>query len=108
MKVFAKPWAMTTVMFLGMSICLPLAYLEEARARKGKLTAAEEPLIGGADVSHPLVSSLSALCHQRSLQAGCSLNHLSNRVLIQLRHGSAPTWKHAWANAYFLVHEHTD
>ena len=50
LKVFAKPWAMTTVMFLGMSICLPLAYLEEARARRGKLTAVEEPLVGNADV----------------------------------------------------------
>ena len=49
-KFFTKPWAMTTVMFLGMSFCLPLAYLEQWRARKGKLTAAEEPLLGGADV----------------------------------------------------------
>ena len=48
-KFFTKPWAMTTVMFLGMSFCLPLAYLEQWRARKGKLTAAEEPLLGGAE-----------------------------------------------------------
>ena len=50
-KYFTKPWAMTTVMFLGMSFCLPLAYLEQWRARKGKLTPAEEPLLGNADVS---------------------------------------------------------
>ena len=52
-KFFTKPWAMTTVMFLGMSFCLPLAYLEEARARKGKLSAVEEPLLASADVRLP-------------------------------------------------------
>lgn len=46
-KNFTKPWCMTTVMFLGMSLCLPLAYLEEHRAKKGALTKAEEPLVGG-------------------------------------------------------------
>lgn len=46
-KNFTKPWCMTTVMFLGMSLCLPLAYLEERRAKKGALTQAEEPLLGG-------------------------------------------------------------
>ena len=47
-KPFEKPWCMTTVMFLGMSFCLPLAYLEEYRARKGLLREAEEPLLGDA------------------------------------------------------------
>ena len=52
-KTFAKPWAMTTVMFLGMSICLPLAYFEEARARRGRLTAVEEPLMGDTEACLP-------------------------------------------------------
>ncbi|KAK9812950.1 hypothetical protein WJX72_006245 [[Myrmecia] bisecta] len=33
-KFFRKPWAMTTVMFLGMTFCLPLAYLQEYRNKK--------------------------------------------------------------------------
>lgn len=32
LKLFRKPWAMTTVMFVGMSFCLPLAHLHEWRA----------------------------------------------------------------------------
>ena len=44
---------MTTVMFLGMSLCLPLAYLEEHRARKGALSQAEEPLLGAAQEVRP-------------------------------------------------------
>lgn len=34
MQYFTKPWAMTTVMFLGMSFCLPWAYWEEYKHKK--------------------------------------------------------------------------
>jgi len=33
LKNFEKPWAMTTVMFLGMTFCLPLAYYVEHREK---------------------------------------------------------------------------
>ena len=50
-KLFEKPWAMSTVMFLGMTFCLPLAYWaerKEARRRKAAAAAGEaaEPLLG--------------------------------------------------------------
>lgn len=49
-QLFQKPWAMTSVMFLGMSLCLPLAYWQQWKAKKlreaGRL---DEPLLG-ADV----------------------------------------------------------
>lgn len=56
MKHFEKPWAMTTVMFCGMSFCLPLAFFVENKQRKAAqkaaaaASAAEEPLLpaGGA------------------------------------------------------------
>lgn len=45
-KYFQKPWAMTCVMFLGMSCCLPLAYYQQAQRRKKRAdTEAEEPLL---------------------------------------------------------------
>lgn len=50
-KYFRKPWAMTSVMFLGMSFCLPLAYYEEAQ-RKRKQRAAAGP---GGDAEVPLL-----------------------------------------------------
>ncbi|CAG9463959.1 unnamed protein product [Pedinophyceae sp. YPF-701] len=34
--LFLKPWAMTTVMFMGMSLCLPLAYYERHLAAQRK------------------------------------------------------------------------
>lgn len=33
-ELFRKPWAMTTVMFVGMSFCLPLAHFQEWKAKK--------------------------------------------------------------------------
>ena len=33
-ELFRKPWAMTTVMFVGMSFCLPLAHFQEWKANK--------------------------------------------------------------------------
>lgn len=54
-KFFRKPWAMATIMFLGMSFCLPFAYIEEARARRKQRStadlerdAAAAPLLGDA------------------------------------------------------------
>ncbi|GAX82542.1 hypothetical protein CEUSTIGMA_g9969.t1 [Chlamydomonas eustigma] len=44
-KYFHKPWAMTTIMFIGMSFCLPLAYLEESKKKQHKPNV-EEPLLG--------------------------------------------------------------
>lgn len=35
-----QPWAMTTVMFVGMSFCLPLAFWFEARDRRAAKAAA--------------------------------------------------------------------
>ena len=48
-RYFRKPWFMTTLMFMGMSLCLPLAYLEqrsEASAPNADPAAgASEPLL---------------------------------------------------------------
>eukprot|EP00198_Chlamydomonas_reinhardtii_P009570 XP_001698907.1 predicted protein [Chlamydomonas reinhardtii] len=45
-KYFRKPWAMTTLMFLGMSFCLPLAYYQERQARKARReSGVEDPLL---------------------------------------------------------------
>ena len=41
MHYFTKPWAMTTVMFLGMSFCLPWAYWEEYQNNKRAKAALE-------------------------------------------------------------------
>lgn len=54
MQYFTKPWAMTTVMFLGMSFCLPWAYWEEYKHKKQAKEALQaanghitEPLLYG-------------------------------------------------------------
>lgn len=49
-KNFEKPWAMTTVMFLGMTFCLPLSYYNEWQQKRrvaAAASAATEPLLGG-------------------------------------------------------------
>lgn len=52
-KFFTKPWAMTTIMFLGMSFCLPWAYWEEYKHKQQAQRALEnanghaEPLLHG-------------------------------------------------------------
>lgn len=51
-KLFRKPWAMATNMFIGMSFCIPLAYLEDRRQKKALADAvgdASTPLLNGAD-----------------------------------------------------------
>ena len=50
-KLFRKPWAMTLNMFIGMSFCIPLAYLEERRNRQKP--AAGDPSL---DASEPLLN----------------------------------------------------
>lgn len=49
-KYFRKPWAMTTIMFMGMSMCLPMAYWEDytaARKRRQARAESSEALLGG-------------------------------------------------------------
>ncbi|GFR52029.1 hypothetical protein Agub_g14418 [Astrephomene gubernaculifera] len=65
-KYFRKPWAMTSIMFLGMSMCLPLAYYQERRTKKR--SPAEDPLLsfdeagpGGPRRSHLREVALLAL-----------------------------------------------
>jgi len=74
MQYFTKPWAMTTVMFLGMSFCLPWAYWEEYKHKKQAKEALQsangdirDPLLYGES----LVSSLQSVamcCCWRSIQ----------------------------------------
>ena len=52
-KLFRKPWAMTANMFIGMSFCIPLAYLEERGKRKKRMAIDATgdglaPLLNGA------------------------------------------------------------
>jgi drug/metabolite transporter (DMT)-like permease len=54
-KNFEKPWAMTTVMFVAMTCCLPLAYLVEGKKKSGDLRGDQtlsEPLIDGNSTVH--------------------------------------------------------
>lgn len=48
---------MTTVMFIGMSFCLPLAYLQQSQEKSRRRDEAEEPLLGdnsqGGSVQRP-------------------------------------------------------
>eukprot|EP00892_Ulva_mutabilis_P009770 jgi/Ulvmu1/7165/UM034_0073.1 len=49
---FRKPWFMTTLMFVGMSLCLPLAYLEErVAAQSNGNGVADEPLLTDGDTT---------------------------------------------------------
>jgi len=66
-KNFEKPWAMTTVMFVGMTLCLPIAYIVEYRNKRAAFEAATQsaispstdgvidnisaPLLGGSDLN---------------------------------------------------------
>lgn len=53
-KFFQKPWAMTCVMFLGMSCCLPLAYYQQAQTRKKRASAGvDESLLLNGQVRKP-------------------------------------------------------
>ncbi|KIZ00286.1 hypothetical protein MNEG_7674 [Monoraphidium neglectum] len=54
-KLFQKPWAMTLSMFLGMTLCLPLAYYREHRQRKEQQSkgSLSVPLIGAHQAAAP-------------------------------------------------------
>ncbi|KAL6759741.1 hypothetical protein V8C86DRAFT_2568243 [Haematococcus lacustris] len=52
-KYFHKPWAMTSVMFLGMTLCLPLAFWQEHQKQKRHVSDAEVPLINDQEVTKP-------------------------------------------------------
>jgi hypothetical protein len=59
-KYFRKPYFMTTVMFFGMSFCLPLAFLEQWQLRRrAAADGAEEaryPLLNNAVAEESFVS----------------------------------------------------
>lgn len=44
-KLFRKPWMMATIMFIGMSFCLPIAYWEQRRMGNKKPDILNDPLI---------------------------------------------------------------
>ena len=49
-KLFRKPWMMTTIMFIGMSFCIPIGYIEEFWQRRKQLKendGAHAPLLNG-------------------------------------------------------------
>jgi hypothetical protein len=60
-KYFIKPWTMVTVMFLGMSLSLPLAYLEQWREEKKAKAEGATPLLEKVGESSTLCSSFSVL-----------------------------------------------
>lgn len=51
-KYFHKPWAMTSLMFIGMTCCLPLAYYQECKKRQA-LAEEEAPLLARAQDPKP-------------------------------------------------------
>ncbi|PRW59396.1 Solute carrier family 35 member F6 isoform B [Chlorella sorokiniana] len=57
-KNFQKPWAMTTVMFVAMSFCLPLAFWTERRERRRATKAAAAAANG--DAAEPLLGDGAA------------------------------------------------
>lgn len=52
-KYFHKPWAMTTLMFVGMSFCLPLSYMKDQKQVKDGDAEAQEPLLPGPNGEVP-------------------------------------------------------
>ncbi len=65
---------MATIMFLGMSFCLPFAYIEEMRARRKQRStadlerdAAAAPLLGDAYVSKSAMLALRAMSQHMHL-----------------------------------------
>lgn len=57
-ELFRKPWAMTTVMFVGMSFCLPLAHFQEWKAKKQAGAAKRQQAAASASSSNSNGSSL--------------------------------------------------
>ena len=64
MQFFTKPWAMTTVMFLGMSFCLPWAYWDDHKHKKQATKALQS---ADGDGTEPLLYAPS-LVRQISLE----------------------------------------
>jgi hypothetical protein len=60
-KYFIKPWTMVTVMFLGMSLSLPLAYLEQWREEKKAKAEGATPLLEKVHKSSTLCPRFSVL-----------------------------------------------
>ena len=86
---FRKPWFMTTLMFIGMSFCLPLAYLEERNKNKRERmqvhSDGDEPLLSGDHGNGVRFTSTLArqLClHARSHARMCCASGIS--VFAQL------------------------
>lgn len=67
-KLFRKPWAMTTVMFLGMTMCLPLAYWNQYQRKKAALSDNTE-----VDSLLRADSELAPLKEQSELREVCLL-----------------------------------
>lgn len=60
-KYFIKPWTMVTVMFLGMSLSLPLAYLEQWREEKKAKAEGATPLLEKVGISSTFCPRFSVL-----------------------------------------------
>lgn len=52
-KYFVKPWTMVTVMFLGMSLSLPLAYMEQWAEEKKAKAEGGTPLLEKVFLHNP-------------------------------------------------------
>ena len=94
-KPFEKPWAMTCVMFLGMSLCLPLAYYQQFQAAKKKrvLAEAEQPLMNGGEVSpgthySPHLPPLLPLLHDQQAPF-----HISFDAALSRGTEGEPSWQ---------------
>ena len=81
MQYFTKPWAMTTVMFLGMSFCLPWAYWEEYKHKKQAKEALQS---ANGDISDPLLYGESLVSYLLATPTSCP-GPKSCRMLFESR-----------------------
>lgn len=84
-RYFRKPWFMTMLMFMGMSLCLPLAYLEE------RAEASAPPADAAAGASEPLLEDGPAQGEQVGVfgSSSCTVhvhNHYCSGVQRATRH----------------------
>ena len=74
---FRKPWFMTTLMFVGMSFCLPLAWLEEhakTRAAANASNDGSEPLLGNGTNGHEVCTLHSSVARiSQPCRASCAV-----------------------------------